>query len=133
MTAAAEHDPRFERGLEVLRALGQEKAEVLQRLGRAAPDLAHHLVAFGFGDLQSRPALDLKTRTLVTVCSLAATGAALDQLAMSLQAARTTGWTAEELTEALMQLSVTAGFPRATDALRALRAQLTGDDEGRTP
>jgi 4-carboxymuconolactone decarboxylase len=130
MTSEPANDPRFQRGMEVLRALGQEHCDVLQRLERAAPDLARHLIAFGFGDIQSRPALDLKTRTLVTVCSLGAIGAAPDQLLMHLRSARAAGWSPAELTEALMQLSVYAGFPRAVDALQALRTLLTEQNEG---
>jgi 4-carboxymuconolactone decarboxylase len=116
--------------MEVLRALGQEHADVLQRLERAAPDLARHLIAFGFGDIQSRPALDLKPRTLVTVCSLGAIGAAPNQLQMHLRSARAAGWSPGELTEALMQLSIYVGFPRAVDALQALRTLLTEQNEG---
>jgi 4-carboxymuconolactone decarboxylase len=116
--------------MEVLQALEQEHADVLQRLERVAPDLARHLIAFGFGDIQSRPALDLKTRTLITVCGLGAMGAPPDQIVMHLRSARAAGWSPGELTEALMQLSVYAGFPRAVDALQALRTLLIEQNEG---
>lgn len=121
MTAVPTPEARFQRGAEVLRAFGHDEAEMLQRLQRIAPDLAWHLVAFGYGDILGRPVLDLKTRALAGLCCLAALGAPEAQIALHLKGAKAAGWRREELVEALMQVSLHAGFPRALDALQALR------------
>lgn len=63
-----------------------------------------------FGALWSRPGLDLKTRTLVCVVSDAATGRD-PELAIHLRMALRQGWTEEELTEVLLQLSGYVGVP----------------------
>jgi 4-carboxymuconolactone decarboxylase len=73
-----------------------------------------------FGTLWTRPGLDLKTRTLVTVVSDAATGREAE-LAIHLRMALRQGWTEEELTEALIHLVGYVGAPLVRDALLAAR------------
>ena len=63
-----------------------------------------------FGALWTRPGLDLKTRTLVCVVSDAATGRE-PELAIHLRFALRQGWTEEELTEVLLQLTGYVGLP----------------------
>ncbi len=74
-----------------------------------------------FGSLWTRPGLDLKTRTLVTLVSDAATGREAE-LAIHLRMALRQGWTEVELTEALLHLVGYVGAPLARDALLAARA-----------
>jgi 4-carboxymuconolactone decarboxylase len=74
-----------------------------------------------FGSLWTRPGLDLKTRTLVTLVSDAATGREAE-LAIHLRMALRQGWTEGELTEALLHLVGYVGAPLARDALLAARA-----------
>ncbi|MBI2526634.1 MAG: carboxymuconolactone decarboxylase family protein [Candidatus Rokubacteria bacterium] len=69
-----------------------------------------------FGALWTRPGLDLKTRTLVCVVSDAATGRDAE-LAIHLRMALRQGWTAEELTEALLHMSGYVGVPLIREAL----------------
>jgi 4-carboxymuconolactone decarboxylase len=69
-----------------------------------------------FGTLWSRPGLDLKTRTLVTVVSDVATGQ-LPELAIHLRMARRQGWSEDELTEALFHLMGYLGAPPVREAL----------------
>jgi 4-carboxymuconolactone decarboxylase len=73
-----------------------------------------------FGTLWTRPGLDLKTRTLVTLVSDAATGR-LPELAIHLRMALRQGWTEEELTEALIHLMGYVGAPLTRDALLTAR------------
>jgi 4-carboxymuconolactone decarboxylase len=73
-----------------------------------------------FGTLWTRPGLDLKTRTLVTLVSDAATGR-LPELAIHLRMALRHGWTEEELTEALIHLMGYVGAPLTRDALLTAR------------
>ena len=69
-----------------------------------------------FGALWTRPGLDLKTRTLVCVVSDAATGRE-PELAIHLRFARRQGWTEEELTEVLLQLTGYVGVPIIREAM----------------
>ena len=69
-----------------------------------------------FGALWTRPGLDLKTRTLITVISDASTGRE-PELAIHLRMARRRGWTEDELTEALLHLLGYVGAPLVRDAM----------------
>ncbi len=75
-------------------------------------DLASETV---FGALWTRPGLDLKTRTLITVISDASTGRE-PELAIHLRMARRQGWTEDELIEALLHLLGYVGAPLVRDA-----------------
>jgi len=73
-----------------------------------------------FGTLWTRPGLDLKTRTLITLVSDAATGREAE-LAIHLRMALRQGWTEQELTEALIHLVGYVGAPLVRDALLTAR------------
>ena len=76
-------------------------------------DLASETV---FGALWTRPGLDLKTRTLITVISDASTGRE-PELAIHLRMARRQGWTEDELAEAILHLLGYVGAPLVRDAV----------------
>lgn len=76
-------------------------------------DLASETI---FGALWTRPGLDLKTRTLVTVIADASTGRE-PELAIHLRMARRQGWTEKELTEAILHLIGYVGAPLVRDAM----------------
>jgi 4-carboxymuconolactone decarboxylase len=69
-----------------------------------------------FGALWSRPGLDLKTRTLITVVSDVST-ARTPELAIHLRMALRQGWTEDELVEAILHLSGYVGVPLVREAL----------------
>ena len=73
-----------------------------------------------FASLWTRPGLDLKTRTLVTLVSDAATGREAE-LKIHLRMALRQGWTEAELTEALLHLLGYVGAPTTRDALLTAR------------
>jgi len=73
-----------------------------------------------FGMLWTRPGLDLKTRTLVTVVSDASTGRQ-PELAIHLRMALRQGWTEDELTEVLLHLVGYVGAPLVRDAMITAR------------
>ena len=68
-----------------------------------------------FGGLWARPGLDFKTRTLICVVSDAATGRH-PELDIHLRFALKQGWTEDELTEVLLQLSGYVGVPLIREA-----------------
>ena len=73
---------------------------------------------FVFDKLWSRPGLDLRARSLVTLGILIALGQ-LDELKLHVIAALRNGCTLEEIDEALLHSTAYAGFPRASQATAA--------------
>lgn len=66
---------RYRKGVEILRRVGGPNFDApLKALADVAPDLVRFAVEFGYGDIMSRPGLDLRTRQLVTVALLTALG-----------------------------------------------------------
>lgn len=109
---------RYRQGLETFRKVYGENAERLEdALKDIAPDLYRCIIEFAFGDVISRPGLDLRTREIATISALTALGHAQPQLRVHLHAAIDAGCTRTEIVEVLMQMSVYAGFPAALNAL----------------
>jgi 4-carboxymuconolactone decarboxylase len=94
---------------------------VIEALAPIAPDFARYLIEFPFGDIYSRPALDLKSREIATIAALAALGNAQPQLKVHIEGALNVGCTRDEIVEVFMQMAVYAGFPAALNALFAAR------------
>ena len=112
-----ENRARRERGLEVLASIdGDAGRAVMDSLADISPALAHHIAAFGFGDVYARPGLDARSRQLVTSGVLTALGGCEPQLRVHLNAALNVGLSREEIVEAILHASVYAGFPRALNA-----------------
>lgn len=100
---------------------GTAGVNVINALQGLAPDLARYIIEFGFGDVYDRPGLSLPERELVTLGALAALGHASPQLKVHVHAALNVGLTREAIVEALIQVSLYAGFPAALNALFAAR------------
>ena len=61
---------RYARGWEKLREIDGEVGEkVVASLADIAPDFARYLIEFPFGDIYSRPGLDLKSREIAVVAA----------------------------------------------------------------
>ena len=103
---------------EVDGAGGQKVIDALQDI---APDFGRLLVEFAFGDIYSRPGLDLRSREIAVVAALTALGNAGPQLRVHLQGALNVGVTREEIVETIMMMAVYAGFPAALNGLFAAR------------
>jgi 4-carboxymuconolactone decarboxylase len=113
---------RYRRGWEVLRALDPVQSEkVLANLREIAPDFANYVVEFPFGDIYSRPGLDLKTRELAAVAALTAMGNASPQLKVHIGYALSVGSSRKEVLEVITQMAVYAGFPAALNGLYAAK------------
>jgi 4-carboxymuconolactone decarboxylase len=113
---------RYERGMKVFKRLyGEMGSHTLESLGQAAPDLARFVVEFAFGDVFSRPGLDLKSRELVTIAALTTLGNAPKQLRAHIQGALSAGCTKQEIIEVIVQMAVYAGFPAALNGVQAAK------------
>ena len=96
-------ESRYERGLAKLREIDGEAGErVLESLDGIAPDFARYLIEFPFGDIYSRPGLDLKSREIAVVAALTALGNAAPQRKVHIQGALNVGVTRAEVVEILM-------------------------------
>ena len=113
---------RYARGWDKLKQIdGVAGERVIASLASIAPDFARLLIEFPFGDIYSRPGLDLKSREIATLAALAALGNATAQLKVHIEGALNVGCSQEEIVEVFMQMAVYAGFPAALNALFAAR------------
>ena len=114
---------RYIIGQEMLQRVDGKGGEaVVDSLRDIAPDFARYLIEFPFGDIYARPGLDLRSREIATIAALTALGNAEPQLKVHIAAGLNVGLTQEEITEAIMQMAVYAGFPAALNCLFAARA-----------
>ena len=109
---------RKERGLELLRQmLGPEQAERTRQIWREiCPDFEEYVVEFLSGEIWSRPQLDRRTKSLVTIAALAALGRSLG-LELNIRMALNNGATRQEVIETLLHIAPYAGFPACWEGL----------------
>ena len=113
---------RYINGLAMLNTIdGQGGVHVVESLQDIAPDFARYLIEFPFGDIYTRPGLDLKSREIAVLAALTALGNAAPQLKVHLAAALNVGCSREEIIEVIMQMAVYAGFPAALNGLFAAK------------
>ncbi|MGF1521837.1 MAG: carboxymuconolactone decarboxylase family protein [Leptolyngbyaceae cyanobacterium] len=113
---------RYERGWQKLKEIDGDAGEkVIASLQDMAPDLARYVIEFPFGDVYSRPGLDLKSREIATVAALTALGNAQPQLKVHIHAALNVGCTPEAIVEVVIQMAVYAGFPAALNGMALVK------------
>ena len=125
---------RYQRGWEKLKEVDGEAGErVINSLKDIAPDFAQLLIEFPFGDIYSRPGLDLKSREIAVIAALTALGTAVPQLKIHIHGALNVGCTRQEVIEVIMQMAVYAGFPSALNGLFAAKDVFKErDDSGKS-
>jgi 4-carboxymuconolactone decarboxylase len=109
---------RKARGLRLLdKMLGPKQARQTRKLWKAiCPDFEAYVTEFLAGEIWSRPQLDLRTRSLVTIAALAATGRSLG-LELNIRMALNNGASRQEIVETLLHLAPYAGFPACWEGL----------------
>jgi 4-carboxymuconolactone decarboxylase len=117
------------RGMEVRReVLGN--AHVDRAVERTTPfteDFQDLITRYAWGEIWSRPGLDRRTRSAITLTALVATGRE-HELEMHVRAALGNGLTPEEISEVLLQCAVYCGVPAANGAFAI--AQRVIDEDG---
>ena len=109
---------RYQQGLQRLSEVdGQAGVRAVAEMAARHPDLSRYIVEFAFGDVYSRPGLDLCSREIATIAALTAMGNARPQLKVHIAAALNVGLTETEIEEVILQMSVYAGFPAAMNAM----------------
>ena len=115
---------RFERGKKVREAvLGS--AHVARTAGNRTPfnaDFQDFLMEYAWGSIWSRPGLDHKHRSMITIAMLVGMGK-MDELKLHFRATRNTGVSRDEVKEILMHAAIYCGVPAAFGAFQ-LAAQI---------
>ena len=122
---------RRARGADIRRrAQGARADDLHAALAALDPELAEYADEFIFGQVWSRDGLAHEERVLVAVTALAMQGRD-EQLRNYLHGALQDGVPAEKLHEALLMLTVYAGFPTALGGLAVLRAATAAHERAR--
>jgi 4-carboxymuconolactone decarboxylase len=116
-------DDLLEQGMQTRRAvLGDTHVDrAMAGADSFTADLQEYITRSAWGAVWSRPGLDRRTRSCITVAMLAAQGSE-DELTLHLRAALRNGVSVDELKEVLLQVAVYAGVPRANRAFSIARA-----------
>jgi 4-carboxymuconolactone decarboxylase len=109
-----------ERGLQLRREMfGDEAVERrMNAFGDFGEPLQNIINAYAYGDVWSRSALPMATKSLAVVAMMAAVGRA-NELRVHLKGARRNGCTAEEIREVLLLVAMYCGIPAANEAHQA--------------
>jgi 4-carboxymuconolactone decarboxylase len=122
-------DPAYEAGMSVRReVLGDEHVD--RAIGDATEftrPFQDFITRFAWGGVWTRPGLDRKTRSAITIAVLTALGRE-NELALHVRAARRNGLSEAQIGEVLLHTAVYAGVPAANAAFAI--AQRTFDADG---
>jgi len=108
---------RYDEGMKVRReVLGDEHVD--RASGKATEltaDFQELITRYCWGEIWTRPGLDRKTRSSITLAALVALGR-MDELELHLKAALRNGLTPDEIKEVLLHCAVYCGVPAANSA-----------------
>ncbi|MGW0808717.1 bifunctional 3-oxoadipate enol-lactonase/4-carboxymuconolactone decarboxylase PcaDC [Nonomuraea sp. NPDC002799] len=115
-----------EPGMRVRReVLGDEHVDrAVARTTGFTRDFQDFITRYAWGEIWTRPGLDRRTRSCVTLTALVAHGH-LDELAMHVRAALRNGLTPDEIGEVLLQTAVYCGVPAANAAFAVAQRVLS--------
>jgi 3-oxoadipate enol-lactonase/4-carboxymuconolactone decarboxylase len=118
-----------ESGLAVRRAvLGESHVErAIAEATDVTRDFQDFITRYVWGEMWTRPGLDRRSRSLITLTALVALGHD-DELALHLRGARRNGLSEQEITETLLQAAIYCGVPAANTAFRIAQRVLAEDD-----
>jgi len=116
---------KYDDGMEVRReVLG---AEHVDRATANATEFTREfqelITEYAWGTIWTRPGLDRRSRSLITLTALVARGHT-EELAMHLRAALRNGLTIDEIKETLLQTAIYCGVPDANTAFRIAQGVL---------
>jgi 3-oxoadipate enol-lactonase/4-carboxymuconolactone decarboxylase len=92
-------------------------------------DFQRMITEYAWGSIWTRPGLDRRSRSMITLTALVARGHH-EEFAMHVRAARRNGLTNDEIKELLMQTAIYCGVPDANSAFRIAAEVLRDVDEG---
>jgi len=110
-------DDAYERGMKVRReVLGGEHVDAaVERTSEFTADFQDLITRYAWGEIWTRPGLDRRTRSAITLTALIALGR-FEELRMHLRAALRNGLEEDEIKEVLLQSAIYCGVPAANTA-----------------
>ena len=109
---------RFELGSEKLKEIdGIGGENVIQSLQDIAPDVGKYIIEFAFGDVYTRPELNMQEREMITITSLLTTGGFEPQLEVHINGSLNVGLSPEKIIETFIQCIPYTGFPKVLNAI----------------
>ena len=121
-------ESQYERGLQVRReVLGDEHVDAaLAGATELTRDFQDLLTRYAWGEIWTRPGLDRRTRSCMTIIALVALGRH-EELAMHVRAGLRNGLTPDEIKEVLLHSAIYCGVPAANSAFAIAAQVLAGD------
>lgn len=122
------NDPQYEKGLAARKAvLGDEYVNrAIDHADSFEREFQEFLTRNAWGAVWTRPGLDQKIRSLLTIALLASQGRS-EELRLHVSATRNTGASVEEIRETLIHVGVYAGVPASVAAFRIAKEALQED------
>ena len=119
-----------ERGMKVRReVLGDEHVDAaIERTTDFTADFQNLITRYAWGEIWSRPGLDRRTRSCITLTALVALGR-LEELEMHVRAALRNGLTQDDIKEVLLQSAIYCGVPAANSAFAVVQLVLADHDQ----
>jgi 3-oxoadipate enol-lactonase / 4-carboxymuconolactone decarboxylase len=120
-------------GMRVRReVLGDEHVDAaIARTSEFTADFQDLITRYAWGEIWTRPGLDRRTRSCITLTALVALGK-LEELEMHVRAALRNGLTVDEIKEVLLQSAIYCGVPAANSAF-AIAQRVLADLDAGTP
>jgi 3-oxoadipate enol-lactonase / 4-carboxymuconolactone decarboxylase len=91
-------------------------------------DFQKLITEYAWGTIWTRPGLDRRSRSMITLTALVARGHH-EELAMHVRAARRNGLSVDEIKEVLLQTAIYCGVPDANTAFRIAQTALAGEEK----
>jgi 4-carboxymuconolactone decarboxylase len=112
-------DDAYEKGLKLRREMfGNDAVDKrMKAFGKFGEPLQNIINAYAYGDVWSRSALPLATKSLAMIAMMAAAGRN-NELGVHVKGAVTNGCTAEQIQEILLLVAMYCGIPAANEAHR---------------
>ena len=95
-----------------------------ERTTELTRDFQDLITRYAWGEIWSRPGLDRKTRSCITLTALVALGH-WEELGLHLRAAQRNGLTRDEIKEVLLQSAIYCGVPAANRAFAIAQKELS--------
>jgi 4-carboxymuconolactone decarboxylase len=110
--------------------LGDEHVDrAIERTSEFTADFQDLITRYAWGEIWTRPGLDRRMRSAITLTALIAVGR-FDELGMHVRAALRNGLTVDEIKEVLLQSAIYCGVPAANAAFAVAQRVLEQEGAG---
>ncbi len=118
-------DDAYERGMRIRReVLGDEHVDrATDRASEETREFQDFITRYAWGEIWSRPGLERRTRSCITLTALVALGR-FDELELHIHGARRNGLSDDEIKEVLLQTAIYCGVPAANSAFAVFQRVL---------